>query len=142
MTAPARPLPVPDEQSGRYWEAASKHTLSVARCSRCGAFTHPPDVVCQHCHSTNPEFVWTPVSGRGQVRSWTVMRQSFLPGFDTEVPFVLVDVELEEQPDLRLIGRLIDGPDAAIRIGSKVSAAFEDLSPDVSVPAFALDPQQ
>ena len=32
------------------------------------------------------------MSGRGVVRSWTVVRQSFLPGFD--VPFVLVDVEL------------------------------------------------
>jgi uncharacterized protein len=82
------------------------------------------------------------VTGRGRIRSWTVMRQSFLPGFDAEVPFVLVDVELDEQPDLRLIGRLTDGPDAAIRIGSKVSAAFEHLSPDIAVPAFALDPQQ
>ena len=36
------------------------------------------------------------------------MRQSFLQGFD--VPFVLVDVELVEQADLRLIGRLLDGP--------------------------------
>ena len=40
------------------------------------------------------------------------MRQSFLPGFD--VPFVLVDVELPAQEDLRLIGRLVDGPDAAL----------------------------
>ena len=39
------------------------------------------------------------------------MRQSFLPGFD--VPFVLVDVELLVQADLRLIGRLVDGPDCA-----------------------------
>jgi uncharacterized protein len=70
------------------------------------------------------------------------MRRSFLPGFDADVPFVLVDVELDEQPDLRLIGRLTDGPDAPLAVGSRVSAAFEDLSPDVAVPAFALDTQQ
>jgi uncharacterized protein len=69
------------------------------------------------------------------------MRQSFLPGFDADVPFVLVDVELDEQPDLRLIGRLADGPDAPLHIGSEVSVVFEDLSPSVSVPAFVLDPQ-
>jgi uncharacterized protein len=70
------------------------------------------------------------------------MRQSFLPGFDADVPFVLVDVELDEQPDLRLIGRLTDGPDAPLRIGSRVSVAFEDLSPGISIPAFALDRQE
>jgi uncharacterized protein len=69
------------------------------------------------------------------------MRQSFLPGFDADVPFVLVDVELDEQPDLRLIGRLTDGTDAPLRVGSKVSVVFEDLSSNVSVPALALDPQ-
>ena len=53
------------------------------------------------------------------------MRQSFLPGFD--VPFVLVDVELDEQPELRLIGRLLDGEDPGLRIGARVHVAFEDL---------------
>jgi hypothetical protein len=32
-------------------------------------------------------FVFERVSGAGTVRSWTVMRQSFLPGFSEEVPF-------------------------------------------------------
>lgn len=64
------------------------------------------------------------------------MRQSFLPGF--EVPFVLVDVELSAQPDLRLIGRLVDGPGAALQLGLAVRLAFEDLAPDVALPAFAL----
>ncbi len=64
------------------------------------------------------------------------MRQSFLPGFD--VPFVLVDVELRAQADLRMIGRLMDGPDAAISVGAAVSIVFEDIAPRVSVPAFAL----
>jgi hypothetical protein len=64
------------------------------------------------------------------------MRQSFLPGF--EVPFVLVDVELTAQPDLRLIGRLVDGPDAAIHIGAAVRTVFEDLGDGMAVPAFTL----
>jgi uncharacterized protein len=64
------------------------------------------------------------------------MRQSFLPGFD--VPFVLVDVELAAQPDVRLIGRLVDGPDAPLRLGAAVRLTFEDIAPDVAVPAFVL----
>jgi uncharacterized protein len=66
-----------------------------------------------------------------------VVRQSFLPGLD-DVPFVLVDVELSAQPDLRLIGRLLDGPEAALRLGASVRLAFEDVAPDVAVPAFEL----
>jgi hypothetical protein len=135
----ARPVPVPDDQSRGYWDAAAAHILAIARCSRCGTFAMPPDIVCSHCHSTDPEFTFVPVSGRGVVRSWTVMHESFLPGFDDLLPFVLVDVELEEQSDLRIIGRLLDGPDAPLAIGARVVVAFEDLAPDVSVPAFALE---
>ncbi len=98
----------------------------------------PPDVVCPHCGSTDPRFTFTPVSGRGLVRSWTIMRQSFLPGFE-DLPFVLVDVELDDVVDVRLIGRLLDGPDAPLRAGARVVTGFEDVSPGISVYAFGLE---
>ncbi len=138
MTSSVRVVPVPDDQSAPFWQAAANHVLTIARCSACGRFAMPPDVVCPHCASSTPDFVWTPVSGRGSVRSWLVMRQSFLPGFEADIPFVLVDVELVEQPELRLIGRLLDGVAAPIEIGADVDAAFEDVAPGVSIPAFAL----
>jgi hypothetical protein len=61
-----------------------------------------------------------------------------LPGFGDDLPFVLVDVELVEQPELRLIGRLLDGVGADLHIGDAVVVGFEDLAPDVAVPAFEL----
>jgi hypothetical protein len=66
------------------------------------------------------------------------MRSSFLPGLGDEVPFVLVDVELDAQAELRLIGRLLDGPDAPLSMGARVALGFEDLAPGISVPAFSL----
>ena len=137
MSAPTRPVPVPDETSAPFWAAAAHHELTVARCARCRSFTVPIDIVCPHCHSTDPEFAFEAVSGRGAVRSWTTVHQSFLPGFD--VPFVLVDVELDEQSELRLIGRLLDGPDVPLHLGDRVRVAFEDLAPGVAVPAFELE---
>jgi uncharacterized protein len=131
-----RPVPVPDEQSTPFWEAAAAGVLALARCSRCGALNHPPDLGCAHCGSIDPAYTYIPVDGLGTIRSWTVMRQSFLPGFD--VPFVLVDVELDAQKGLRMIGRLVDGPDAPLEVGSSVSLVFEDLAPQVAVPAFTL----
>ena len=136
-----RPVPVPDDTSAPFWSAAAEHVLTVARCARCGQFAMPPDVVCPHCRSSDPRFEFTPVSGRGTVRSWTVVRQAFLPGFDDDLPFVLVDVELVEQKELRLIGRLLDGPDAldaGLHVGDAVVVGFEDLAPGVAVPAFEL----
>lgn len=137
MTAAARPVPVPDERSQEFWEAAAEHRLVLARCARCGQLCHPPDAACPHCGSTDPEFSYVPVEGDGAIRSWTVIRQSFLQGFD--VPFVLVDVELEVQPGLRLIGRLMDGPDAHPGLGAPVRLTFEDVAPGVAVPAFTLE---
>lgn len=134
----SRPLPLPDELSAPYWAAAARGVLTVARCGQCGTLTMPPDVVCTACGSTDPGYSFTPVRGGGAVRSWTVVRQSFLPGFD--VPFMLVDVELDEQSDLRLIGRLLGGVDARVRIGARVRVAFENLTPEISVPAFELAP--
>ena len=134
----SRPVPVPDDESKAFWDAAAEHVLSAARCSQCGKLSLPPDVVCAHCGSTDPAFAFTPVSGRGAVRSWTVVRQPFLPGFEDDVPFVLVDVELDEQRDFRLIGRLLDGVDAPLHLGDRVDVAFEDIDAGVSIPAFRL----
>ncbi|HEX4017728.1 MAG TPA: OB-fold domain-containing protein [Frankiaceae bacterium] len=135
----SRPVPVPDEQSAPYWNAAAEHVLTAARCANCRQLSLPPDVVCLHCGTTSPDFAFEPVSGRGSVRAWTVVRQSFLPGFEADVPFVLVDVELDEQRELRLIGRLMDGIDAPLSLGARVVTAFEDVAPGVAIPAFALE---
>jgi len=140
--SPARPLPVPDDLSAPYWRAAAAGRLVLARCSRCERLHHPPDVACGHCGATDPGFRWEDVSGRGTVRSWTVVRQSFLPGFAADVPFVLVDVALDDDGgDVRLIGRLVDGPDAAgLSVGAPVVTVVESLAPGVAVPAFELVP--
>jgi hypothetical protein len=47
--------------------------------------------------------------------------------------------ELDAQPDLRMIGRLVDGPDAPLRVGAHVAVTFDHLDADFAVPAFFLD---
>lgn len=138
MSIQGRPLPVPDEQSAPFWAAAAEHVLMLARCGRCAAWSLPPEAVCTRCGSADAGFEFAPVSGAGFVRSWTVVRQSFLPGFDEDLPFVLVDVELADQPEVRLIGRLLDGVDSRPELDEPVELAWEDLAPEVSVPAFRL----
>jgi uncharacterized OB-fold protein len=131
-------LPVADDRSDAYWSAAARHVLALPRCADCAQLALPPDVVCPRCRSAHPRFVFEAVTGHGTVRSWIVVRDSFLPGFADDLPFVLVDVELDVQRDLRMIGRLLDGPHIALHIGDRVSVAFEDLGDAVSIPAFVL----
>jgi uncharacterized OB-fold protein len=140
MTAEiAKPLPVRDESSAGFWDAAAAGVLALPRCRACARFTLPPVAVCPHCGSTDPAFEFMPVDGRGVVRSWTIVRDAFLPGFANDVPYLLVDVELDAQPEVRMIGRLVDGPDAHLHLGDRVVVAFDHLSDDVAVPAFALE---
>ena len=120
----ARPTPVPDEASAPFWEASARGELVLARCDACGRLAHPPEPVCPHCFAGTPAF--EPVDGHGRIRSWTVVRQSFLPGFEDVLPLVLVDVEVED--DVRLIGRLVVGEPA---LGADVRVVFDD-----GVPAF------
>jgi len=130
-----RPVPEPDELSRPYWEAAARREAVLPRCAACGQYDLPPDIVCRRCGSTEPAWRYEPVSGRGTIRSWTLVRQAFLPGLDT--PYVLVDVELDEQDDLRTIARLLDGAAATLAVGDRVETDFEEAGA-WAVPVFRL----
>ena len=137
-TAAARPVPAPNDTTAPFWEAAADHVLTLARCGECATLTLPPEPVCTACGGTEREITFEPVGGSGVIRSWTIVRRSFLPGFDDDVPFVLVDVALDAQPDVRLIGRLLDGVDAPLALELAVELAWDDIADDVSLPAFRL----
>jgi len=139
----ARPVPIADDTSAPFWAAAARGELALARCSACGAVAHPPAPVCPSCRSTAPAWTFEPVAGTGVVRSWTVLRQPFLPGFVDDLPIVLVDVAIDgtlhtDGSDVRLIGRLLDGVEAPVALGAVVAVDFERLGIDVAVPAFRL----
>lgn len=131
-----RPAPEPDELTRPYWQAARDGQAVLPRCSACGRFDLPPDIVCRRCGTTEPAWTWEPVSGRGTVRSWTLVRQAFLPGLDP--PYVVADVELDEQQDLRTIGRLADADPGRLAIGDRVVTAFEPAG-EWAVPVFHLE---
>jgi uncharacterized OB-fold protein len=137
-SAHPKPVPVPDEESSAYWAAAARHELVLPRCRRCGSWSLPPAPLCLGCGRADSGYEYVPVSKTGTIRSWTVVRDSFLPGFDAELPFVLVDVELDAAPQVRLIGRLVDGPGAPLRLGDPVTTVFDDRAPGLAIPEFRL----
>lgn len=138
LAAYAKPIPVPDDLTGPYWAAAKDHRLAIQRCSVCGHYSHPPALVCPECNVLDPSFRFETVSGRGRVVSWTVFHTALVQGFDEDVPWVNVLVELEEQAGLHVYARLVDGVGAPIAEGSPVEVVFQDITAEIALPQFKL----
>jgi uncharacterized protein len=129
---PVRPVPAITPEMAPFWDAARRHQLVVQRCLDCGAHRFPAREVCSRCLSRRVE--WQPVSGRGRVFSIAVMHQASHPWFAARVPYAVVVVELPE--GTRILSTVTGVPPEAITIDMPVEVAFEDVTPEVSLPVF------
>ena len=129
-----RPLPVADDLSQPFWEAAKQQRLVVQRCRECGYFNHPPRPACDACQSQQLQF--EPVSGQGTIYSFTVMHQPNIAGFEDQIPYINILVELEEQPLLFMVSNLPASDLDKIKIGGQVEVSFEEVDPDTALPQF------
>lgn len=131
-TYSTRPIPVPDDRSARFFEAAKQGQLLIKKCPSCGRYLAPQREICDVCG--NEALDWAPASGKGTIYSFVHMHQMLHPAFRNEVPYNVIIVELEEGP--RFTSNLVGTPDNEINVGLRVEAVFEELSPEVSVPKF------
>jgi uncharacterized OB-fold protein len=99
--------------------------LAFPRCDGCGRFAWYPEPACRRCGGAR--FAWIPVSGRGRLFSWSVVRRAFIPQFRTLVPFVPGLVTIEEDPAVRLVTRIVDCDPDALRIDQPLQAVFRPL---------------
>ena len=128
----AKPIPIPDLETAPYWDAARRHVLMLPRCSGCGHLLFPPKPECPAC--LTHDVAWVELSGRGTVYTYCVMRVSLVPGYDA--PYVVAEVALEEEPDVRITSNVVACPIDQVRIGMPVEVTFEDRTPEVSLPQF------
>jgi len=128
----AKPLPVPDEESQPFFDAAREGRLLIMRCKSCGAYRYPSRDRCDVCWST--ETAWVQASGRGTVYTFGIMHQLYHPGFKEEIPYNVAVVELEEGP--RTYTNLVGIPNDQIRVGMPVEVVFEKLTDEITIPKF------
>lgn len=129
-----KPLPAADDLSQPFWEAAKQQQLVIQRCRECGYFNHPPRPACDACQS--PQLHFEPVSGRGTIYSFTVMHQPNVAGFEDQIPYLNILVELDEQPRLFMVATVPAVAEGKIQIGGRVEVYFEEVSADVTLPQF------
>lgn len=122
-------FPLPDtswEPAAGFWEGAAAGELRIPRCGRCGAWCWYPRPRCPACSAE--DLAWTPVSGRGTLFAWAVVRHAFLPQFADKVPYVSGLVCLEEDEAVRVVTEVLDaGPDR-LRVGLPMRVVFRPMS--------------
>ena len=131
----AKPLPGIDAETKPYWDGAKAHELRVQRCSGCGKLRWPPQGFCPYCHSW--ESSWAKVAHTGTVVSYVVVHQATAPAFADDIPYAIAQIEVDGTDGLvTLTSNIVDCPWEDVKVGMKVEAVFEDVTPEVTLPKF------
>jgi len=125
-----------------YNEALKQNKILGLKCRACGAITVPPKMACRQCAGLDMEVV--EVKGSGKIRTFTTVFVG-AEGRESEVPYVLVIVELEEGP--WLMGNLegVDPKTASmeiigkkVKMGNKVFAGDKYSAGESARPIFSI----
>jgi uncharacterized OB-fold protein len=129
-----KPVPLPDDVSRPYWEAAKKRELRIQQCKACSEYQHPPREECLQCGKT--EFDWPQLSGKGTVFSFIIDRRLMTPGFDE--PYVVAQINpVETQNDVvRITTNVRDCELGDVYCDMPVEILFEDVTDAVTLPQF------
>lgn len=126
------PLVVPPSASTEFYvDQLKAGILSLQQCGNCGRRRYPIAPVCPYCGDSS--FDWAPCAGTGVVVSWVRYPRSYLPEFESLVPYVVLCVEFTEGG--RMFGRLVDR-DTEPWIGMKVQTIIERWADGGHAPAF------
>jgi uncharacterized protein len=129
-----RPLPLPDADTQAYWNGTRARELRAQQCSNCGKLRWPPQGFCPHCYSW--DFSWTELSQTGAVQSYVVIHQS-TAAFAAAVPYAVARVIIDNTDEaVTLTGSLIDIGWEQVKVGMRVEAVFDDVTPEVTLPRF------
>jgi len=127
-----RPLPQPTLDNHEFYAAARKGELRFQRCADCATWRHYPRPSCPMCLSRR--YGWELASGRGRIYTWTIVHGPTLPAFESEVPYTVVDVLLDE--GIHFQSQLLDCAAADIHADMLVQATFVPVSDDITLVKF------
>jgi uncharacterized OB-fold protein len=136
MSETVKPVPVPPERDKPYWEGAMRGVLVLPKCTKCGWMTRRLELICPKCQ--NEEFKWTELSGRATIYTYAVARQTTTKGLEGDVPFVVLQASIDEQPGLCIATNLVGDFDIdGLELGLPLVFDVEERG-DVKLPQFRL----
>jgi uncharacterized OB-fold protein len=101
------PGPTNSPLDAPFWQAAADHRFVLQHCSDCRRWVFYPRQICPHCWSRNLSFA--PASGRGRLKTWSVIHRPGHPGWEPIAPYAIGLIELAEGPTM-LSHILTDAP--------------------------------
>jgi len=127
-----RPLPDVNGADAPFWQALRSREVRVQRCANCGAHRFPATRYCPHCRSD--QSAWAAVAPTGTVETWCVFHRAYFD--DLPVPYTVIQVRLD--CGVRLFSNPVGVEPDALCIGMAVEAAFDDVTPEVTLLKFRL----
>jgi uncharacterized OB-fold protein len=113
-----------------FWDGLLAGELRLPRCGLCGMFMWYPDETGPHC--AGAETVWETLPGSGTVYTHTTVRRAFAPSTEPDVlPVVIVLVEPDGAPGVRIVGNLVGGDPV---VGQRVELHVVDRAEGGSQP--------
>jgi uncharacterized OB-fold protein len=119
-----------DPDTWPHWQALRRGELVVQRCTSCGRYRWQPRAICHVCRSWRHE--WVAVSGHGRLYAWTVTHKA-PAGYGGPVPYAVGMVQLIEQDDLMMVGRLDSPVGLGLYAGMPVQAAVQNVDDSSTV---------
>jgi uncharacterized protein len=128
----ARAEPSFSETTAPFWTGGARGELRIMRCRACQLWIHPPKSSCPRCWSA--EVSPDTVSGQGSIWSFTYNRLA--PDGESGDAPIVAEVQLPEQPGLRLLTNIVKAALSDVQIGMAVHVEFERAG-DAWIPVFA-----
>lgn len=134
LPAYTKPLPVITAENREFWQGAQRGKLRMQRCTACGHVRFPITFVCPQCLSYDTE--WIDLSGKGEVFSYIIFHQLYNKAFAADIPYNVALVQLDEGP--RIYSNIVGCDNDGVRVGDRVEAVFDAVTPEVTIPKFRL----
>lgn len=132
---PDYPLPDVDDPVMRpFWEGARAGQLMQQREPATGVVHWPPKPMYW---KGGGRLDWFAASGRGEVYTYVVGHEPFLPAFRPLLPHIMVVVQLAEGP--RIVGYMVNTKPEEMAFGLKVRVVFRRLTDRVTLPVWEPD---
>jgi uncharacterized OB-fold protein len=77
---------------------------------------------------------WDVATSTGTLYSWTTVWRPGLPGFDDQIPFAIVVIELDTSPKVRMLSGLVDCEPDELAIGLRMEVVFRQLTDKLTMP--------
>jgi len=141
-----------DSENKAFFQYCANGEFRLQRGKKSGLLRYPPTTACPW--TTDREFDWVAVAGKGTVHSYSEVHHAIQPAFKSKVPYLILVVDLDEQNGqpteyeaLRVAGNLVmpDGdfaPPEVIKqvvIGTRVKMVLAKVTEEFGLPQWTID---